>query len=67
MLVFPWFKAFYSQDLAKKKAKADKAGSSRPPAQISAEDPEPGAKALEGSGAKAPKEPEAPAPPPPQV
>ena len=67
MLIFPWFKASCPQDLAKKKAKADKAGPSRPSAQAGTEDPEAGAKAPEGSGAKAPGEPEAPAPPPPQV
>ena len=67
MLIFPWFEAFSSQDLAKKKAKADKAGPSRPSAQTGAEDPEASAKAPERSGDKAPGEPEAPAPPPPQV
>ena len=67
MIIFPCFKASSPQDLAKKKAKADKAGSSRPSAQSGVEDPQAGAKASEGSGAKAPGEPEAPAPPPPQV
>ena len=65
--VFFCFKAWFLQDLAKKKVKADKAGSSRPSAQIGTEDPEAVAKAPEGSGAKAPGEPESPAPPPPQV
>jgi hypothetical protein len=61
------------QEIAKKKAKADKAGPSRPPsearplAQADAEIPEASARALEGSCAKAPGEAEAPAPPPPQV
>ena len=61
------------QEIAKKKAKGDKAGPSRPPSeahpatQAGAEVHEAGAKASEGSGAKASEEPEAPAPPPPQV
>ena len=61
------------QEIAKKKAKGDKAGPSRPPSEAHpatqdvAEVHEAGAKAPEGSGAKASEGPEAPTPPPPQV
>jgi len=61
------------QEIDKKKTKVDKAGPSRPPSearpstQAEAEVRDAGAKAPEGSGAKALEEPEVPAPPPPQV
>ena len=66
-------KFVFLHEVAKKKAKADKAGPSRPPSearpstQADAEVPEAGAKAPEGSDAKVLEGPEAPAPPPPQV
>ena len=62
-----------SQEVAKKRAKVDKAGPSRPPseahpsAQADSEDPEAGAKVPERFGAKAPEGPKAPVPPPPEV
>ena len=61
------------QEIAKKKAKVDKAGPSRPPSearpstQAEAEVRDEGAKAPEESGAKASGQPETSAPPPPQV
>jgi len=61
------------QEIAKKKAKVDKPGSSRPPSeprpptQAEAEVRDAGAKAPEESGAKASAQPETCAPPPPQV
>ncbi|XP_021315120.1 uncharacterized protein LOC110434730 [Sorghum bicolor] len=59
-------------EIAKKKAKVDKAGPSRPPSeahpltQAEAEACDAGAKAPEGSAAKVPEQPETSAPPPPQ-
>ena len=61
------------QEIAKKKAKSDKPGPSRPfseacpPTQAEAEIHEAGAKAPEESGAKASEQPETSAPLPPQV
>ncbi|XP_021310427.1 uncharacterized protein LOC110433104 [Sorghum bicolor] len=62
-----------AEEIAKKKAKVDKAGPSRPssearpPTQAEAEARDAGAKAPEGSGAKVSELPETSAPPPPQV
>ena len=61
------------QEVAKKAAKVDKPGPSRPPSearpstQAEAEVRDPGAKAPEESGAKASAQAETSAPPPPQV
>ena len=74
VLLFPsCFKTLLLQELAKKKAKTDKAGPSRPSSGVhplalaDTEDPEAGVKAPEGPGAKSLEGPKAPAPPPPQV
>ena len=74
-ILFCYFAVFLKldvlQEIAKKKAKADKAGPSRPPSEArpstkaEAEVRVAGAKAPEESGAKASEHPEAPAPPPP--